>query len=152
MSVACRGSAIETNCIAHRHDGVLIAELELREGAHSIEPLNVDAHIRIPLGRMALAADILELSRLAAAEIHKLTGFDRVMLYRFDEEWNGEVIAEVAALRRSRISVCAFRPVISHRRHVSYSSQIPCGPLPMSLPIRNQSFLRLCHRLEDLWI
>jgi light-regulated signal transduction histidine kinase (bacteriophytochrome)/DNA-binding response OmpR family regulator len=95
MSVACRGSAIETNCIAHRHDGVLIAELELRDGAHSIEPLNFDARLRIPLGRMALAADILELSRLAAAELHKLTGFERVMLYRFDEEWNGEVIAEI---------------------------------------------------------
>jgi light-regulated signal transduction histidine kinase (bacteriophytochrome)/DNA-binding response OmpR family regulator len=96
MSVAWRGSVIETNCVAHRHDGVLIAELELRDGAHSIEPLNVDAHIRIPLGRMALAADILEMSQLAAAETHKLTGFDRVMLYRFDEESNGEVIAEVA--------------------------------------------------------
>jgi len=94
-SVVCRGSGIETYCIAHRQDGVLIAELELREGAHSIEPLNVDAHIRIPLERMAQATDIPELSRLAAAEIHKLTGFERVMLYRFDEEWNGEVIAEV---------------------------------------------------------
>ncbi len=91
-----RGSTLETYCIAHRHDDVLIVELELREGAHSLGPLNVDAHIRIPLGRMALATDIPELSRLAGAEIHKLSGFDRVMIYRFDKEWNGEVIAEVA--------------------------------------------------------
>ena len=107
MSVPRRGSAIETTCIAHRHDGVLIAELELRDGAHSIEPLNVDARIRIPLGRMALAPDILELSRLAVAEMHKLTGFDRVMLYRFDEESNGEVIAEVAAA--SQVSYFGLR-------------------------------------------
>jgi len=90
------GSAIEMYCVAHRHDGVLIAELELREGSHSLEPLNVDAHIRIPLGRMAAASNILELSRQAAAEVRKLSGFDRVMIYRFDEEWNGEVIAEAA--------------------------------------------------------
>jgi light-regulated signal transduction histidine kinase (bacteriophytochrome)/DNA-binding response OmpR family regulator len=107
MSVGCRGSVIQTNCIAHRQDGVLIAELELRDEAHSLEPLNVDARIRIPLGRMALAADILEMSRLAAAEMHKLTGFDRVMLYRFDEESNGEVIAEVA--RASQISYFGLR-------------------------------------------
>jgi light-regulated signal transduction histidine kinase (bacteriophytochrome)/CheY-like chemotaxis protein len=90
------GSLLEMNCITHRYDGVLIAELELREGAHSLEPLDIDGHIRIPLYRMEQAADILELSRLAAAEIWRLTGFDRVMVYRFDEEWNGEVVAEVA--------------------------------------------------------
>jgi light-regulated signal transduction histidine kinase (bacteriophytochrome)/CheY-like chemotaxis protein len=96
VRVLCGGSALEMHCVAHRHDGVLIAELELREGSHSLEPLNVDAHIRIPLGRMAAASNILELSRQAAAEVRKLTGFDRVMIYRFDEEWNGEVIAEAA--------------------------------------------------------
>jgi light-regulated signal transduction histidine kinase (bacteriophytochrome)/DNA-binding response OmpR family regulator len=89
-------SWLEMNCITHRHDGVLIAELELREGTHSLEPLDIDGHIRIPLYRMEQAADILELSRLAAAEVWRLSGFDRVMVYRFDEEWNGDVIAEVA--------------------------------------------------------
>ena len=33
---------------------------------------------------------------MAADEIKKLTGFDRVMVYRFDDQWNGEVIAELA--------------------------------------------------------
>lgn len=31
----------------------------------------------------------------AAAIVADLTGFDRVMVYRFDPEWNGEVVAEV---------------------------------------------------------
>jgi chemotaxis family two-component system sensor kinase Cph1 len=88
------GREIEMQATAHRHDGVLIVELELLHGAHSLKPLELDAHIRIPITRMEQAADLLELSRLAADEIRRLSGFDRVMVYRFDEEWNGEVVAE----------------------------------------------------------
>jgi light-regulated signal transduction histidine kinase (bacteriophytochrome) len=29
--------------------------------------------------------------------VAQLTGFDRVMVYRFDPDWNGSVIAEVKA-------------------------------------------------------
>lgn len=29
-----------------------------------------------------------------AAEVRRLSGFDRVMIYRFDDDWNGQVIAE----------------------------------------------------------
>jgi light-regulated signal transduction histidine kinase (bacteriophytochrome)/DNA-binding response OmpR family regulator len=85
---------LEMTCIAHRESGSLIVEFESLGGAHSIEPLDVDTHIRVPLSRLEAAADILELSRLAVTEVRKLSGFDRVMVYRFDEEWNGEVIAE----------------------------------------------------------
>lgn len=34
------------------------------------------------------------LCRLAAEDIRRMTGFDRVLIYRFDEQWNGTVIAE----------------------------------------------------------
>jgi len=30
----------------------------------------------------------------AANLIRDITGFDRVMIYQFDKDWNGEVIAE----------------------------------------------------------
>jgi light-regulated signal transduction histidine kinase (bacteriophytochrome) len=40
------------------------------------------------------AADILDLCRLAAADIRRLTGFDRVLVYRFDRDWHGTVVAE----------------------------------------------------------
>ena len=98
LCLKVHGSALEmqVKCSAHRQDGMLIAELEPRQGAHSIDPLDVDAHILVPFSRMAAASDIPELARLAAIEIGKLSGFDRVMIYRFDEECNGEVIAEVA--------------------------------------------------------
>ena len=40
------------------------------------------------------ASSIDELCRLAAEDIRRMTGFDRVLIYRFDEDWNGTVIAE----------------------------------------------------------
>ena len=86
--------SLEFQCVAHRNDGTLIIELESLQGAHSLEPLNLNAHILQPLSRMEQAQDIQILSQLAASEIRRLSGFDRVMVYRFDEEWNGEVIAE----------------------------------------------------------
>ena len=84
----------EMNCLAHREDDVLIVELEQVEGAHSIEPVDIDAHLRIPLSRIEAASDIMELSERAASEVRKLSGYDRVLVYRFDEEWSGEVVAE----------------------------------------------------------
>jgi len=34
------------------------------------------------------------LCQVAAEELRRITGFDRVMMYRFDADWNGSVIAE----------------------------------------------------------
>lgn len=82
------------DCIGHREDGVLLVELEVVRGAHSLEPLDIVEHIRIPLSRMERASDDLELAQLAAREVRKLSGFDRAMIYRFDDQWNGDVIAE----------------------------------------------------------
>ena len=45
--------------------------------------------------RLQAATDIDGLCAIAAEEIRALTGFDRVMVYRFDADWNGEVVAEV---------------------------------------------------------
>ena len=44
--------------------------------------------------RLAHATSVSDLAARLAFEIRGLLGFDRVMVYRFDEDWNGEVIAE----------------------------------------------------------
>ena len=88
--------ALPMNCLTHRQSGALIVELELVHGAHALEPLDFDAHVRVPVARIQAASGVVELSRVVASEIRRLSAFDRVMVYRFDEEWNGEVIAEVA--------------------------------------------------------
>jgi light-regulated signal transduction histidine kinase (bacteriophytochrome) len=44
--------------------------------------------------QLRTTATIDDLCRVAAEDIRRLTGFDRVLVYRFDEQWNGTVIAE----------------------------------------------------------
>jgi two-component system, chemotaxis family, sensor kinase Cph1 len=46
------------------------------------------------LNRFQKALSVNELSNAAAIVIKKMFGYHRVMIYRFDEQWNGEVIAE----------------------------------------------------------
>ncbi len=43
---------------------------------------------------MQLSRTVVDVAEQAATWVRELTGFDRVMVYRFDAEWNGEVIAE----------------------------------------------------------
>jgi len=94
LRVPAIGSSVDMQCIAHRQDGILIVEFEPLRGAHSLDPLDFESHIRLPLSRMRKASDITELSRVAACELRRLSGFDRVIVYTFDADWNGEVIAE----------------------------------------------------------
>jgi chemotaxis family two-component system sensor kinase Cph1 len=95
LSLPSGNHTLEMHSIAHRQDGVLIVEMEPVAGAHSLHPLDIETHVRIPLSRLEAASDICELAQLTAGEIRRLSGFDRVMVYRFDGEYNGEVIAEV---------------------------------------------------------
>ena len=50
--------------------------------------------LRAFVNRLHKAETIGSLCHLAAEDIRSLTGFDRVLVYRFDENWNGTVIAE----------------------------------------------------------
>src|ERR1700748_1381028 len=40
------------------------------------------------------ADSIIDICIIAARELRRISGFDKVMIYQFDPEWNGYVIAE----------------------------------------------------------
>lgn len=52
--------------------------------------------VRATIGRLQKHRDIVSMSAEAARQLRALTGFDRVMVYRFDDSGAGEVIAEAA--------------------------------------------------------
>jgi chemotaxis family two-component system sensor kinase Cph1 len=83
------------HAVAHRSDGTLILEFEPagRPPDDSVPP-QPHALIRSSVARLQGAQTAEELCRAAAEEVRRLTGFDRVMTYRFDEQYNGEVVAE----------------------------------------------------------
>jgi light-regulated signal transduction histidine kinase (bacteriophytochrome) len=80
--------------IAHRHEGKLILELEPSTEKQSVPFLSFYHSVREALSRLRDARDLQELAETVVQEVRRLTGFDRVLIYRFDAEWNGSVIAE----------------------------------------------------------
>jgi light-regulated signal transduction histidine kinase (bacteriophytochrome) len=89
--------AVEMDCTARRQGDRAIVELELLAGTSSSEAPNLGTSLQGSLLRMEEAADVVALAELTASDIRRVTGFDRVMVYRFDDSWAGEVIAEAMA-------------------------------------------------------
>ena len=92
LSVALEGGRVD--CIMHRHDGLLLLEFEHPAElplAHS--PL-LDRGLGRVLTRLQGARTLADLYRISVNEIQKLTGYDRVLIYRFEQEGHGQVIAE----------------------------------------------------------
>jgi diguanylate cyclase (GGDEF)-like protein/PAS domain S-box-containing protein len=50
--------------------------------------------VRDALWKLDSETDLGRYSQMAVEQVRVLTGFDRVMMYRFDSNWDGEVIAE----------------------------------------------------------
>jgi light-regulated signal transduction histidine kinase (bacteriophytochrome)/CheY-like chemotaxis protein len=77
----------------HMSNGQVIIEVE-----PSIEKNYGDATgtVRGMIGRLDQAPDLGALFNEGVRQVRALTGFDRVMLYRFDEDGSGEVVAEAA--------------------------------------------------------
>ncbi|KAI7942870.1 hypothetical protein MJO29_012714 [Puccinia striiformis f. sp. tritici] len=48
------------------------------------------------------AEDMPTFLKMAVGLVRELTGFDRVMIYKFDESWNGQVVAELVDWKRTR--------------------------------------------------
>lgn len=63
---------------------------------------------------LRLSRTSVGLSSIAMNEIRRITGYDRVMVYRFDEDGSGEVIAEDRAVTVGRtLTPDAFRTILA---------------------------------------
>lgn len=81
--------------VCHRSvDGFLVLELEPAQTNEQIPFLSFYHLAKAAIGQSALATNLTAFGRIVVHEVHKLTGFDRVMLYKFDNDGHGEVIAE----------------------------------------------------------
>ncbi len=81
------------HAVAHCLGGMVFVELESADEAMS-SPIDLLAAIRLSVGRLSATSSISEFCGKLTHKVRSLTGYDRVMVYRFDAEWNGEVVAE----------------------------------------------------------
>ncbi|MGC4117256.1 MAG: GAF domain-containing protein [Myxococcales bacterium] len=80
--------------VFHRSGGLLVLEIE---PAPARAPGYVDQFVRrarTSLSALQSSGSVSELLGTAADRVRDLTGFDRVMVYRFDRDWHGVVVAE----------------------------------------------------------
>jgi light-regulated signal transduction histidine kinase (bacteriophytochrome) len=85
---------VTLDAVAHRSGDILIIEAEPTAVQRMESIGGFDPRLRSSVLRLQNAHDIPSLTATAAEEVRVLTGFDRVMVYRFDADWNGEVVAE----------------------------------------------------------
>jgi light-regulated signal transduction histidine kinase (bacteriophytochrome) len=82
--------------IVHRATAGLVLELEPRAASTGVDFFSFYHDVRGSVLRLSTAGTLGDAARAAVHEVKRLTGFDRVLIYRFDEQWNGETIAEDA--------------------------------------------------------
>ncbi len=81
------------DCSAHIFKNNIIVELEPATQS-DVGAVEMFEAARSSAGRMRQLKNIDEASALLVNEVRAVTGFDRVVLYKFDNDWNGHVIAE----------------------------------------------------------
>ncbi len=94
LSVEARDKSLVFDGIIHRYKKNLILELEQSTSPQNISFLNFYHSVRKAVSKMQSASNLKNLCQIIVEEIRNITGFDRVMVYKFDSQNSGSVIAE----------------------------------------------------------
>ncbi|AFY47372.1 bacteriophytochrome (light-regulated signal transduction histidine kinase) [Nostoc sp. PCC 7524] len=94
FSIKVSENLVNFDAIIHRSNGFLILELEPNLSEKNNAFFKFYHLVKLSMLKIQSAVNVTELSQILAKEVKKITGFDRVMVYRFDEDWHGKVIAE----------------------------------------------------------
>lgn len=89
--LGARANCAPFHLVAYRSGSRIVVELE---HTHPDDGLELLGRVNELLVEIAWIEDSDTLLQTLTCRVQELTGHDRVMVYRFDEEWNGRVIAE----------------------------------------------------------
>jgi len=95
LSVTVDGALRFFNGIVHRTiSGEIVLELEPIAANAKRDFTQSYRNIKDTLAKIQVTKDLSQLCNLIVQEVRQMTGFDRVMVYRFNEDGDGTVIAE----------------------------------------------------------
>ena len=80
--------------IIHRYQSILILELEPFIFSSSQSDLGFYQLVKTALVKIRQADNFYKATEILAQEVRKITGYDRVMIYRFEPDHSGVVVAE----------------------------------------------------------
>ncbi|RTL50777.1 MAG: GAF domain-containing protein [Bradyrhizobiaceae bacterium] len=112
------------------------------EPSAAYDDTNSGELVRLMLVRMRKTRGVLELANEAARQLKVLTGFDRVMVYRFHPDGSGEVISEVArgglepflGLHYPASDIPRQARVLYQRNWLRIIADINAPPVPIAAP------------------
>ncbi|GAA4461285.1 ATP-binding protein [Nibrella saemangeumensis] len=81
------------NLVSHQHDNAVILEFEPVMDSNNCQ--NLQRLLAQSLSTIKASWSMDQLLENAARQVKKITGYDRVMIYKFWPDWHGEVVAEV---------------------------------------------------------
>lgn len=88
-----KGEQCFDGCL-HRTTSAAILELEPTDSKAKESFLSIHTLVRGAIAKLKQTSTLAEFLQLAAEELRKMTGFDRVLVYQFDRKGAGAVIAE----------------------------------------------------------
>lgn len=83
--------------LMHVKEKYVLAEIELLPHDENNQDsfVRVFQDIKFTMSSIESASTVQQACDVAAAELKRISGFDKIMIYKFDEQWNGTVIAEL---------------------------------------------------------
>ncbi|HVW95585.1 MAG TPA: GAF domain-containing protein [Mucilaginibacter sp.] len=85
----------QVQALLHFKKDYLILEAELTSKEEERYFTSVFQDIKHSIAAIEQAATVQEVCEVAISELKKISGFDGVLMYQFDKDWNGTVIAEI---------------------------------------------------------
>jgi two-component system, chemotaxis family, sensor kinase Cph1 len=94
LHITVQGKKLFFDGSMHRTNSFLILEMELLSTPQVYSYWESYHAFELIITKLQRIGSLTDLCQFTAEEIRKLAGFDRVMVYQFDRDWNGLVIAE----------------------------------------------------------
>ena len=91
-----KGTLVFDGIVHYSHQGIIILELEPKEPSKETDFFNFYNLVKSPIDKIQKTDNLGQLCNVVVKEIKAITGFDRVMVYRFDNDGAGTVVAEAA--------------------------------------------------------
>ena len=94
ISIKRAAKLLRFDGIVHRQKALIVLELEPKKKSQKADFLEFYQRVKGTITKIQKAPTLLEMSEAVVKEVRKVTGFDRVMVYQFDADGSGRVIAE----------------------------------------------------------
>ena len=94
LALSCQSEARAFDGIIHRNGGAVLLELEPQTEGSTGNFLDFYQQVHGTVTRLQKATTLQDMCEAVVNDIRRITGFDRVMVYQFDPDYAGSVIAE----------------------------------------------------------